>query len=231
MNLKSSLLLAACLPLAACTPQLAKVQAPSHLSKQPEQLLTTSGKFWGLGLDGTFNLDNLYSGQYSRSAGNSSYFGNLISRAKGTMAAEVVNNSSGDSWILSCKGGGTSLNIGILSLGGDKPYTCTIQDKQKNKVGSFSIKKAGGLISAGPTGQVKGSLSFGGKTYAMKSLHKAQGSFIPIDQALGYQFSYNGRAVAVVQVNGRISLQSDGKNMDAYAIATIASGLSLRPES
>ncbi|UTW47806.1 hypothetical protein [Bacterioplanoides sp. SCSIO 12839] len=218
------------LSLTACSAKLASIKVPADLATQAPQALTTDGEFWGLGMDGTFDLAGLYHGKYDREASGSSYFGDFISNDEGSMAAEVVNSQSQQRWLLNCAGENTSVNLGGLSFGGDSPYECEVTSADKNKVGNFILKKSSGLIDFGPTGKVSGSLTLDGKRFEVESIHDMEGSFIPSDQPLGYYIKKNGQTVAAIQVNGRITLQSDGADMDAYAIATVASSLSVRPE-
>lgn len=228
--MKKVVLITSAMLIAGCSAKLASIKVPDELSVNPVQTLTTAGAFWGLGMDGTFDLAGLYNGKYDRSASGSSYFGNLISKQEGSMAAEVSNVTSKKRWILNCYGGGTSVNIGNFSFGGNSPYQCQITDSDKNNVGVFVLKKSAGLIDFGPSGKVEGSLSLSGKRFTIESIHDMEGSFIPVDHPLGYYIKKGDKVVAAIQVNGRITLQSDGENMDSYAVATVASALSVRPE-
>ncbi|WP_419812966.1 hypothetical protein [Bacterioplanoides sp.] len=218
------------LSLTACSAKLASIKVPDNLANQPAQALTTDGEFWGLGMDGTFDLAGLYQGKYDREASGSSYFGDFISNNEGSMVAEVINNQTQKRWLLQCAGENSSVNFGGLSFGGDSPYECTITTTNNRQLGKFSLKKSAGLIDFGPTGKVAGSLRLGGNRYEVESIHDIDGSFIPSDQPLGYYIRKDGKTVAAIQVNGRITLQSDGADMDAYALATVASSLSVRPE-
>lgn len=230
MNFKKVSLIAAVALTTACSMKMASIKVPDNLTAQIPQKLTTAGAFWGLGMDGTFDLAGLYHGKYDRSASTSSWGGDFITSAEGSMISEVVNSATGRTWVLNCYGGGTSVNVGNFSFGGDSPYKCDILSENKDKVGSFELKKSSGMIDFGPTGKVEGTLKFSGKTYQVESIHEAEGSFIPVDHPLGYYIKKGGQTVAAIQVNGSITLQSDGSDMDSYAIATVASALSVRPE-
>ena len=96
--------------------------------------------------------------------------------------------------------------------------------------GSITIEKSAGLVDFGPSGKVAGDMTLGNNKLKIESIHNMEGSFIPVDHPLGYYLSVGGETVAAIQVNGRITLQSDGADMDAYAIETVASSLSIRPE-
>ena len=216
--------------IGGCSAKLASIKVPADLASEPTIKLTTDGKFWGMGLDGTFDLGGLYQGKYDRDASKSAYFGDFITSAEGAMAAEVINNKTQQRWILNCYGGGSSVNVGNFSFGGNSPYECSIKTPANKDVGKIVIEKSAGLIDFGPTGKVKGTMTLDGKTLNFESIHDMEGSFIPVDHPLGYYLISSGKTVAAIQVNGRITLQSDGADMDAYAIATVASSLSIRPE-
>lgn len=218
------------LAITGCSAKLASIKVPGNLSDQPPVKLTTDGAFWGLGMDGTFDLGGLYHGKYDRSASNSSYFGDFITSAEGSMVAEVINTRSKKRWIVNCYGGGSSVNVGNFSFGGNSPYECKITSEDKKTKGTFILEKSAGLIDIGPSGKVSGKMTLAGHSFDIESIHNMEGSFIPVDHALGYYFKSGNKTVAAVQVNGRITLQSDGADMDAYAIATVASSLSVRPE-
>lgn len=231
---KLTLLLSSVLVLSGCVGTTAQIKVPDSLQGAEKQTLTTEGDFWGLGKRGTFDFGTDYNGRYDREASGSSWFGGFIDTNKGAMAAEITNKQSQQSWQLACKGGGTSLNVGILSFGGDNTYSCDIfQDEQKQ--GQFVLKPDSSLISMGPTQKVSGNLKFNSLNYSIKSVHLAQGSFIPLDEPLGYSISRAGREIAIIQTNGAISLQHQPVNSqqqkDALAIATVASALSWRPKN
>ena len=216
--------------LAACSIKTASIKVPEPLENSTVYQLITQSEYWGLGMDGIFDLAGLYTGKYQRSASSSSYFDDFVTNKEGTMLAEVINSKTGVSWILSCHGGGTGVNIGNFSFGGDDPYVCEITNRSGNIVGSYSLTKSGGVIDFGPSGKVNGTLTLSEKTYEIESIHEMEGSFIPVDHPLGYYIKSQGKVVAAVQVNGRITLQSDDNDLDSYAIATVASALSVRPE-
>lgn len=216
--------------LASCSIKTASIKVPVPLENSPVYKLTTQGEYWGLGMDGVFDLGGMYIGKYQRSASSSSYFDDFVTSKEGTMLAEIVNSSSGSSWILSCYGGDTGVNIGNFSFGGENPYLCNITNKNGTEIGLYSLEKSGGVIDFGPSGKVNGALEISGKKYEIESIHHMEGSFIPVDHPIGYYIKREGKVVAAVQVNGRITLQSDDNDLDSYAIATVASALSVRPE-
>ena len=216
--------------LTGCSAKLASIKVPENLTSQPPVKLTTDGKFWGLGMDGTFDLGGLYQGKYDRDASQSSYFGDFVTSAEGSMAAEITNNKTQKRWLINCYGGGSSVNVGNFSFGGNSPYKCSIKTPENKTAGSITIEKSAGLVDFGPSGKVAGDMTLGNKKLKIESIHNMEGSFIPVDHPLGYYLSVGGKTVAAIQINGRITLQSDGADMDAYAIATVASSLSIRPE-
>ncbi|MGS2724668.1 VV20781 family protein [Porticoccus sp. GXU_MW_L64] len=226
-----SILLVAVLALAGCGASIGQIKVPDTLAQQEKMILETEGEFWGLGRKGTFTLSNQYSGSYDREASGISILGDLVKSDKGAMAAEVVNNVTGERWKLACHGRDTSVNVGVLSLGGDNPYGCTIFQNEKS-VGTFELKKSGGVLDFGPAGKVEGSVKLGDTNYTIASVHKAEGSVISLEQPLGYYVYTNKQEVAAIQVNGVISLQhlplKSQQERDLLAVTTVASALSWR---
>lgn len=217
--------------LTGCVAGTATIKKPDGLQDQPPQVLKTEGAFWGLGRKGTFQLGQEYSGRYDRNASSSSWLGDFISTSKSSMAAEVVNNQTEQRWQLVCSGGGTGVNLSIFSFGGGDPYSCDIYQGQ-SKVGRYQISENKKLLDLGPTGKVTGQFNLGTLRYRFESVHEAEGSFIPVDTALGYYFYSGGQLVAAVQTNGAISLQhkplQDVTKKDALVLGMVASALSWR---
>lgn len=219
--------------LTGCVATTATIKQPEGLQHQPPQVLQTNGPFWGLGNKGTFQLGNEYSGRYDRSASGTSWLGDFIATNRASMAAEVVNRQSGQRWQLVCEGGGTGVNISIFSFGGGEPYGCDIF-AGRDRVGRYQIDANKQLLDLGPAGKVSGQFNLGDQRFSFRSVHEAQGSFIPVDDVLGYYVYRNQQLVAAIQTNGTISLQhkplSSETAKDALVVGMIASALSWRPE-
>lgn len=208
---------------------LAKINVPDNLKSQPAEVLVTEGSFWGLGKSGSFDFVGQYSGRYNRKASGSSWLGATIETNKGSMAAEITNSATQDTWQLTCGGG---VNAGDTSLGSNAPYTCKIFQNEK-KVGDFILKKTSGLDSFGPSGKVSGSVSFAGQRFAVKSVHKTEGSIIQVDAPLGYYVLRGSENIAAIQTNGAISLRQTASasqsERDILVISMVATALSWRP--
>lgn len=221
------------LALSGCVAGTATIKKPAGLQSQPPQVLKTSGSFWGLGGEGTFQLGQQYSGRYDRSASGSSWLGDFISTNRSSMAAEVVNQQSQERWQLVCNGGGTGVNISIFTFGGGDPYSCDIY-QGRSKVGRYQINQSKKLldIDLGPTGKVSGRFNVGSQHYSFKSVHEAEGSFIPVDDVLGYYVYRNQQLIAAIQTNGAITLQhkplQTEAEKDALVVGMVASALGWR---
>lgn len=201
------------------------------LKSQPELAIQTDGSFWGLGADGTFTIAKQYTGKYSRSASDSTWF-NTINIKDAEMVAEITRSDNGKSWQLTCSGGGTGINLNGISFGGNDPYKCDVHDGE-HTVGYYSISPSAGAISINFATSEEGKLKVDDQYFTVKSVHKAEGSFMPIDSALGYSFYLQDQAVAAAQTNGVLTLQMlpelTEPQKDAIVIGTIASALSWRP--
>ena len=208
------------------------VTTPGNLAQYPAVPLETTGAFWGFGNKGNYSLGKNYTGKFDRSASGTSFLGGFVSNNKTSIAASVENKTTGNNYVVACAGGGTSLNLGLLSLGGSKAGTfeCTISQKNK-QIGTYILESDSGFI--GPAGKVKGSLKMGSIAYSVESVHEAEGLLVPVDQPLGYYVKDGSKTIGVIQSNGRLSLQNQplsAAKMDALVATLIASGLRIPEE-
>ncbi|MBY6199002.1 hypothetical protein [Vibrio hangzhouensis] len=202
------------------------------VASQPELLLQTDGNFWGFGPEGTFDIAGLYTGKYSRSASTSSWF-NTINTKEGEMVAEVTRSDNGETWTLVCSGGGTSVDIGSFSFGGNDPYICLISENGKAS-GEYKMERKSEAISLSSAKQETGFIRLGNTHFNVASVHDGEGLMMSVDNPLGYSFTRGSVEVAAVQTNGTITLQTlahlPQAEMDTLAIGIVASALSWRPQ-
>jgi hypothetical protein len=202
------------------------------VAAQPELLLKTDGSFWGFGPEGTFDIAGRYHGKYSRSASTSSWF-NTINTKEGEMVAEVTRNDNGETWTLVCSGGGTSVDIGSFSFGGNDPYVCQISEDGTN-IGEYKMERTSEAISLSTAKKEQGFIRLDSTHFNVASVHDGEGLMMSVDNPLGYSFSRGSVEIAAVQTNGSITLQTlpdlPQAEMDTLALGTVASALSWRPE-
>lgn len=217
--------------LIGCITTQALIRVPENLQSSEEMIMETKGAFWGFGMDGQFDLAGLYSGQYDRRAHNVSWFDDLVETKENGMVAEVLNNSSGERWLLNFSSSFSKVNIGNITIGDDDAYTGDIL-KSGRKQGTFILKKSGKGFE--PSGKVSGKITLNDLQFTVESVHDLEGGLIPTDWPSGYYVKRNEEVVAVIQTNGRISLRLDEqlseREKDLMVIATVASALSLREE-
>ncbi|WP_392339111.1 hypothetical protein [Moritella marina] len=204
----------------------------SELKAQPEMLIKTDGDFWGLGQEGSFDIAGKYTGKYDRSSSGSTWF-NTISTTEGDMVAEITRTDNGNTWILVCSGGGTSVNFGGLSFGGNDPYRCDIS-VDNNTVGEYEMKPSSAAISLDVAKYEAGVVRINNEHLNVKSVHKSDDLFMTVEKPLGYVFEQGTQSIAAVQTNGLLSLQTlpdlSADKQDLIAVGSIASALSWRPE-
>ncbi|WP_159652632.1 hypothetical protein [Vibrio atypicus] len=218
------------LGLTACG-SLAIMDKSEAVKAQPELLIKTDGDLWGLGGDGQFTMGGLYEGKYSRDASSSTWF-NTISTKDGSMGAEITRKDNSESWVLSCSGGGTSVNVGMMQFGGNAPYTCDISSKGQS-VGNFTIAAEDKMINFGTEKKETGHININGKRFEVETVHTGTNLMMPLENPLGYSFKLNGKEVAAVQTNGILTVQwlpeMSQEQQDILAVGAIASALSWRP--
>ncbi|PKH07002.1 hypothetical protein [Moritella sp. Urea-trap-13] len=204
----------------------------SELKAQPEMLIKTDGDFWGLGQEGSFDIAGKYTGKYDRSSSGSTWF-NTVSTTEGDMVAEITRTDNGDTWVLVCSGGGTSVNIGGLSFGGNDPYRCDISVDSKT-VGEYEMKSSSAAISLDVAKYESGVVRINNEHLNVKSVHKSDDLFMTVENPLGYVFEQGTQSIAAVQTNGLLSLQTlpdlSADKQDLIVVGSIASALSWRPE-
>ncbi|WP_181137223.1 hypothetical protein [Vibrio hyugaensis] len=211
---------------------LAIMDRTDVVKAQPEMLVKTDGDFWGFGADGQFDFAGKYKGKYSRSASNSSWF-NSVSFKEGAMGAEVTRVDNGETWLLSCTGGGMSINYMGVDFGGNDPYTCQIT-QDGVKVGEFAMEPKSALIDISLEKKETGVVRVGNTHFNVETVHTSPDSVMAVDIPLGYSFKQGTQEIAAVQTNGTIAVQMlpklNNKQKDVVAIGAIASALSWRPE-
>jgi len=204
----------------------------SELNAQPEMLIKTDGDFWGLGQEGSFDIVGQYTGKYDRSSSGSTWF-NTISTKEGDMVAEITRTDNGKKWTLVCSGGGTSINVGGLSFGGNKPYSCDI-NRDGVMIGEYEMKPSSAAISLDVAKYESGIVRINNEHLNVKSVHKSDDLFMTVEKPLGYVFEQGTQSVAAVQTNGLLSLQMlpdlSTDKQDLIIVGSIASALSWRPE-
>lgn len=211
---------------------VALMSKTNELKAQPEMLIKTDGDFWGLGQEGNFDIAGKYTGKYDRSSSGSTWF-NTISTTEGKMVAEITRVDNGKTWGLVCSGGGTSINFGSLSFGGNDPYHCDI-NMDGVIVGEYEMKPTSAAISLDVAKYESGVVRINNEHLNVKSVHSSDDLFMTVEKPLGYVFEQGTQSVAAVQTNGLISLQTlpdlPVDKQDLIIVGSIASALSWRPE-
>ncbi|MFA0088477.1 hypothetical protein [Vibrio sp. 10N.261.51.F12] len=202
------------------------------VSAQPELILKTDGTFWGFGPEGSFDIAGLYQGKYSRSASTSSWF-NTVNNNQGDMVAEVTRIDSGETWTLICSGGGTSVDVGSFSFGGNDPYICQINEAGQT-IGEYEVAQKSEAISLSTTKKEIGFIRLRKTHFNVESIHEGEGLLMSVEHPLGYSFSRGSQEIAAAQTNGAITLQTlanlPDSEMDTLILGTVASALGWRPQ-
>jgi hypothetical protein len=136
-------------------------------------------------------------GRFERSASRLSLFDDLMAFDR-VGASYRTAPSQGAAVAASCRGRQTEATVGVLS-GAPRPYEVRCQ---------FSGGVSGEMVLAAPSAvpgtraERRGSVNAGGVTLALESVHRVQGSPLPLEQPIGYVFTQDGRAVGAIELNG-----------------------------
>jgi len=176
---------------------------PSAQMVLPETLATVAPEpVQGLGgrREGDFVLAGT-PGRFERSASRLSLFDDLLAFDR-VAASYRTTPSNGAAVAASCRVRQTAATVGVLS-GTPRPYEVRCQ---------FSGGVSGEMTLAAPSAvpgtraERRGTVSAAGVTLALQSVHRVQGSPLPLEQPIGYVFTQDGRAVGAVELNGTARL-------------------------
>lgn len=208
-----ALLAAAC---AALPP--ARMQLPAELAAAEPVLLQ------GLkaGRSGEFELES-QRGRYQRSASRLAWFDGLVG---------LDQANAGYTWLAdgpsatttSCRGRQTTSDIGILSMT-PKPFELRCEYRG---AWSAQLSLTGTAAAAGTRQERRGWLQTPAGALELRSVHRVQGSPLPLEAPIGYVFLAEGRAVGAVELNGlsprvwRPAADSPLRNGVTHAALTLA---------
>lgn len=161
----------------------AQMALPATLSAQrPEPVQGLGGA-----RSGSFTLAG-QEGRFERSASRLALF-------DGALAADRFSASYSSAGVSArCRARETTGQIGILA-GSPRPYELHC---------SFSGALQGELVLAGEVSgtERRGRASLGGVALELRSVHRAQGSPLPLAEPLGYLITQQGQPVGAVELNG-----------------------------
>lgn len=95
-----------------------------------------------------------------------------------------------------CRGRQDSVTLGVLQ-GQTRPFTfsCAWQPAAQLTLSAPSW-------IPGTRAERRGRYTAGGLTLELQSVHRVQGSPLPLEQPIGYVFTHEGRAVGAIELNG-----------------------------
>lgn len=210
MKTIKNLLAAACAAaLAACAGlQAAQMALPETLAgQQPEPVQGLGG-----GRSGGFTLAG-QEGRFERSASRLALFDNALARERFNARYSSAGVEA------SCRARETSVQVGVLA-GSPRPYELHC---------SFSGAMQGELVLAGDmsgTGR-RGRASLGGVALELRSVHRAQGSPLPLEAPIGYLITRQGQPVGAVELNGTPRLWRPAAGAEQAAVTNAGLALAL----
>lgn len=202
---------------------------------QPAQLVLPAGldgvaaepiQGIGGGEKGRFNL-GATAGRYERGANRLSVFG-LFEHDR----AAVQYTLDGDGTRGSCKLRGNTVTAGIVQLP-TKPagFDCDFARGDGTAAARLELRavvNAGMSAGAGTRDERQGRLSAGPVALEVRSIHRVQGSPLPLSAPVGYEFMDGGRAVAALELTGptpRLWRPADGPLREPVTQAALALAL------
>lgn len=184
-----ALLLSAC---AALPP--ARMQLPAELAgSEPAPLEGMKA-----GRSGEFELEG-QRGRYQRSASRLAWFDGLVGLDQANAGYTWLADGPGASTITtSCRGRQTTSEIGIVSVT-PKPFELRCEYRG---AWSAQLTLTGTAAAAGTRQERRGWLQTPAGALELRSVHRVQGSPLPLEAPIGYVFLAEGRAVGAVELNG-----------------------------
>lgn len=167
------------------------------------------------------------SGRYERSASRLSVF-DLVQQDR----AAVRYTLDGDGTRGQCKLRGNTVTAGVAQLA-VKPtaFDCDFARGDGTAAARLELRAvtpAGMSAGAGTREERQGRLSAGPVALELRSIHRVQGSPLPLAAPVGYEFLHNGRAVAALELTGptpRLWRPVDGPLREPVTQAALALAL------
>lgn len=187
---------------------------PAAQMALPAPLATTAPETvqgLGGGRSGNFQLGG-EAGRFERSASRLALFD-----------AALVNDRASASYssggvTASCRARQTEAGAGIVSIA-PRPYglACSFGGSLQ---GTLTLAASGG--AAGTRAERSGSASLGGVPLEVRSVHRVQGSPLPLEAPIGYVFLQGGQPVGAVELNGAPRLWRPAAGSALHAAVTHA---------
>lgn len=188
-------LAAVALALSACAGlPAARMQLPAALAvASPETLRGLSG-----GTRGDFQLPG-GTGRYERSASRLSLF-ETVDRSRAS-ARYTLRWGDGREVSADCVGREVTLTVGVIS-GRTRPYE--LQCQWRGTSATLNLADRGFVgAAAGTRSERQGRLQFDGGELQLQSVHRVEGSPLPLEAPIGYLVTHQGRPVGAIELNGR----------------------------
>lgn len=180
---------AAVLATAACAAlPPARMALPEPLAAvAPEALQGVGG-----GREGRFEIGALQ-GQFVRSASRLSLFGDALAADRAALDYRTHDVTA------RCRARQVSAAAGVL-VAAVRPFewTCRYEGALPGELVLAADAAAPGAPSAARQGRV----TLAGATLAVRSVHRVQGSPLPLERPIGYVLEVDGRPVGAVELNG-----------------------------
>lgn len=215
----AALLLAAC---AAARP--ARMERPAGLQDLAEERLEGAGA----GRSGRWKVAGL-EGQFERSADRLGVF-DAFSRDRATIRL-TWRTAAGPSGEMSCKAAQSEVTSGIVSAP-VRPYAvdCTMRAEQADRPArTGTLRLEGRAAAAGTRQERSGRWSTGDVTLDIRSVHRVEGSPLPLEAPFGYVLSRAGTPVGAVELDGlrpRLWRPAEGDPLrDEATVALVALAL------
>lgn len=186
---------AAVLALCACAGlPAARMQLPAALAgATPDTLRGLDG-----GTRGEFQLPGA-TGRYERSASKLSLF-ETVDRSRAS-ARYTLRWGDGREVSADCVGREVTLTVGVIG-GRTRPFE--LQCQWRGTTAAMTLADRGFVgAAAGTRSERQGRLQFDGGELQLQSVHRVEGSPLPLDVPIGYVVTHQGRAVGAVELNGR----------------------------
>ncbi|MBX3638600.1 MAG: hypothetical protein KF683_24785 [Rubrivivax sp.] len=186
---------AAALLAAGCAAiQPARMQLPPTLSSSTPEAVQGIGS----GRSGRFRLGDAQ-GRFERRGDRLSLF-ETWARSSADVSYTLTRADGGEV-SASCRGRQAEINAGIVT-GRAQPFELVCTWRGSDTV--LRLSDPGGFAgaNAGTSNERRGTLSAAGVEIELRSVHRIEGSALPLAQPIGYVFSHRGREIGALEING-----------------------------
>ncbi|WP_207789970.1 VV20781 family protein [Sandarakinorhabdus oryzae] len=211
------------LPLAGCSVSAARMALPAGVTHSTTEIAITG---MGGGQSGRFTA-GASSGRFSRRADRLGVMDPLFVANRGGSSFELSGPDVSGVLAARCGFSRQQMNIGLISITpGQLRYVCRFQRDGQPVAATLELQGRGGVLGALDGSEARdGIFEYDGVRLRIRSVHRVEGSPLPLPQPIGYSFSRDGQEIGAVDLNGpdkRLHAPTEPRLREATLVAAMA---------